>query len=156
MTAEIESADFFESVASSCEGKSAANWVINELFGRLKKDDLSINDSPVSPNQLAGIISLIQSGDINGKIAKELFEIVYSEGGDPNEIVEKRGMKQVTDTSAIEQSVEKVITDNPDQVAKAKTNPKLAGWFVGQVMKATGGKANPKSVNEIVSKKLNL
>jgi aspartyl-tRNA(Asn)/glutamyl-tRNA(Gln) amidotransferase subunit B len=156
LTAEIESADFFESVASSCEGKLAANWVINELFGRLKKDDLSINDSPVSPNQLAGIISLIQSGDISGKIAKELFEIVYSEGGDPNEIVEKRGMKQVTDTSAIEQSVEKVITDNPDQVAKAKTNPKLAGWFVGQVMKATGGKANPKSVNEIVSKKLNL
>ena len=91
-----------------------------------------------------------------GKIAKELFEIVYSEGGDPNEIVEKRGMKQVTDTSAIEQAVEKVINDNPDQVAKAKINPKLAGWFVGQVMKATGGKANPKSVNEIVSKKLNL
>ena len=156
LTAEIESADFFESVASLCEGKLAANWVINELFGRLKKDDLSINDSPVSPNQLAGIISLIQSGDISGKIAKELFEIVYSEGGDPNEIVEKRGMKQVTDTSAIEQAVEKVITDNPDQVAKAKINPKLAGWFVGQVMKATGGKANPKSVNEIVFKKLNL
>ena len=156
LTAEFESADFFEAVASSCEGKLAANWVINELFGRLKKDDLSINESPVSPNQLAGIISLIQSGDISGKIAKELFEIVYSEGGDPNEIVEKRGMKQVTDTSAIEQSVEKVINDNPDQVAKAKTNPKLAGWFVGQVMKATGGKANPKSVNEIVSKKLNL
>ena len=120
------------------------------------KDDLWINESPVSPNQLAGIISLIQSGDISGKIAKELFEIVYSEGGDPEEIVEKRGMKQVTDTSAIEQSVEKVINDNPDQVAKAKINPKLAGWFVGQVMKATGGKANPKSVNEIVSKKLNL
>ena len=156
MTAEIESADFFESVASSCEGKLAANWVINELFGRLKKDDLSINGSPVSPNQLASIISLIQSGDISGKIAKELFEIVYIEGGNPNDIVEKRGMKQVTDTSAIEQSVEKVINDNPDQVAKAKTNPKLAGWFVGQVMKATGGKANPKSVNEIVSKKLNL
>ena len=156
LTAEIESADFFEAVASSCEGKLAANWIINELFGRLKKDDLSINESPVSPNQLAGIISLIQRGDISGKIAKELFEIVYSEGGDPNEIVEKRGMKQVTDTSAIEQSVEKVINENPDQVAKAKTNPKLAGWFVGQVMKATGGKANPKSVNEIVSKKLNL
>tara|TARA_Y100000768_G_scaffold171203_1_gene128112 strand:- start:120 stop:899 length:780 start_codon:yes stop_codon:yes gene_type:complete len=156
LTAEIESADFFESVASSCEGKLAANWVINELFGRLKKDDLSINESPVSPHQLAGIISLIKSGDISGKIAKELFEIVYSEGGDPEEIVEKRGMKQVTDTSAIEQSVEKVINDNPDQVAKAKINPKLAGWFVGQVMKATGGKANPKSVNEIVSKKLNL
>ena len=156
LTAEIESADFFEAVARSCEGKLAANWVINELFGRLKKDDLSINESPVTPNQLANIIYLIQSGDINGKIAKDLFEIVFIEGGDPNEIVEKRGLKQVTDTSAIEESVEKVINDNPDQVAKAKINPKLAGWFVGQVMKATGGKANPKSVNEIVSKKLNL
>jgi aspartyl-tRNA(Asn)/glutamyl-tRNA(Gln) amidotransferase subunit B len=156
LTAEIESADFFEAVARSCEGKLAANWVINELFGRLKKDDLPINKSPVTPNQLASIIYLIQNGDINGKIAKELFEIVFTEGGDPNEIVETRGMKQVTDTSAIEESVEKVINDNPDQVAKAKINPKLAGWFVGQVMKATGGKANPKSVNEIVSKKLNL
>jgi aspartyl-tRNA(Asn)/glutamyl-tRNA(Gln) amidotransferase subunit B len=126
------------------------------LFGRLKKDDLPINKSPVTPNQLASIIYLIQNGDINGKIAKDLFEIVFTEGGDPNEIVETRGMKQVTDTSAIEDSVEKVINDNPDQVAKAKINPKLAGWFVGQVMKATGGKANPKSVNEIVSKKLNL
>jgi aspartyl-tRNA(Asn)/glutamyl-tRNA(Gln) amidotransferase subunit B len=126
------------------------------LFGRLKKDDLPINKSPVTPNQLASIIYLIQNGDINGKIAKDLFEIVFTEGGDPNKIVETRGMKQVTDTSAIEESVEKVINDNPDQVAKAKINPKLAGWFVGQVMKATGGKANPKSVNEIVSKKLNL
>jgi aspartyl-tRNA(Asn)/glutamyl-tRNA(Gln) amidotransferase subunit B len=126
------------------------------LFGRLKKDDLPINESPVTPDQLANIIYLIQCGDINGKIAKDLFEIVFIEGGNPNEIVEKRGMKQVTDTSAIEESVEKVINDNPDQVAKAKINPKLAGWFVGQVMKATGGKANPKSVNEIVFKKLNL
>ena len=156
LTADIESADFFESVAKLCEGKLAANWVINELFGRLKKDDLPINESPVSPNQLAGIITLIQNEEISGKIAKELFEIVYVDGGNPNEIVDKRGMKQVTDTSTIEKSVEIVINDNPDQVAKAKLNPKLAGWFVGQVMKATGGKANPKSVNEIVFKKLNL
>ncbi len=156
LTADIESADFFEEVAKSCEGKLAANWVINELFGRLKKDDLSINASPMSPGQLASIISLIQSEEISGKIAKDLFEIVYVEGGDPNEIVDSRGMKQVTDTSAIEKAVETVINDNPDQVEKAKMNPKLAGWFVGQVMKATGGKANPKSVNEIVSKKLSL
>ena len=156
LTADIESADFFEEVAKSCEGKLAANWVINELFGRLKKDDLSINASPMSPGQLASIISLIQSEEISGKIAKDLFEIVYVEGGDPNKIVDSRGMKQVTDTSAIEKAVETVINDNPDQVEKAKMNPKLAGWFVGQVMKATGGKANPKSVNEIVSKKLSL
>ena len=98
----------------------------------------------------------IQFGSCRNKIAKDLFEIVYVEGGDPNEIVDSRGMKQVTDTSAIEKAVETVINDNPDQVEKAKMNPKLAGWFVGQVMKATGGKANPKSVNEIVSKKLSL
>ena len=103
---------------------------------------------------MSGIISLISKGDISGKIAKDLFEIVYSEGGDPAEIVEARGMKQVTDTGAIEAAVDKIIAANPDQVEKAKANPKLAGWFVGQVMKATGGKANPKVVNELVAKKL--
>jgi aspartyl-tRNA(Asn)/glutamyl-tRNA(Gln) amidotransferase subunit B len=134
----------------------AANWVINELFGRLKKDDRDITDSPVTPDQLGGIIELIQKGDISGKIAKDLFEIVYTEGGNPAEIVEARGMKQVTDTGAIEKAVDDIIAANPDQVEKAKANPKLAGWFVGQVMKATGGKANPKAVNDIVSAKLGL
>ena len=98
---------------------------------------------------------LIKNGEINGKIAKELFEIVYSEGGEPAEIVDKRGMKQVTDTVAIEKAVAEIINANPDQVEKAKLNPKLIGWFVGQVMKATGGKANPKTVNELVAAKLN-
>ena len=124
----------------------AANWVINELFGRLKKDDLDIRNSPVSPTQLGEIIDLIKNGEINGKIAKELFEIVYSDGGKPSEIVNKRGMKQVTDTGAIEKAVLEIIKSNPDQVEKAKLNPKLVGWFVGQVMKVTGGKANPKTV----------
>jgi aspartyl-tRNA(Asn)/glutamyl-tRNA(Gln) amidotransferase subunit B len=154
LTADVESASYFEAVAQDRDGKLAANWVINELFGRLKKEDHDITSSPVSPQQLGGIIELISKGDISGKIAKDLFEIVYSEGGDPSEIVEARGMKQVTDTGAIEAAVDKVIADNPAQVEKAKANPKLAGWFVGQVMKATGGKANPKAVNELVSKKL--
>ncbi|MEL7212431.1 MAG: Asp-tRNA(Asn)/Glu-tRNA(Gln) amidotransferase subunit GatB [Pseudomonadota bacterium] len=154
LTAETASAAFFEKVAEGRDGKLAANWVINELFGRLKKDEKEITDSPVSPEQLGGIIALITKGDISGKIAKDLFEIVYTEGGDPAEIVEARGMKQVTDTGAIEAAVDQVIADNPAQVEKAKENPKLAGWFVGQVMKATGGKANPKAVNEIVAKKL--
>ena len=105
---------------------------------------------------LGGIIALIKAGDISGKIAKDLFEIVYTEGGDPAEIVEARGMKQVTDTGAIEAAVDEIIAANPAQVEKAQQNPKLAGWFVGQVMKATGGKANPKAVNEIVSAKLGL
>ena len=156
LTAEVESAAYFEAVAAGRDGKMAANWVINELFGRLKKEDHAITESPVSPDQLGGIIDLIAKGDISGKIAKDVFEIVYSEGGDPADIVEKKGLKQVTDTGAIEAAVDEVIAANPAQVEKAKANPKLAGWFVGQVMKATGGKANPKAVNEIVSAKLGL
>ncbi len=155
LTADVVNAAYFEEVAGAAgDGKLAANWVINELFGRLKKEDHSIEDSPVSPAQLAGIIKLIKGDAISGKIAKDLFEIVYTEGGDPEAIVEERGMKQVTDTGAIEAAVAEIIAANPAQVAKAKENPKLAGWFVGQVMKATGGKANPKAVNQIVAQKL--
>jgi aspartyl-tRNA(Asn)/glutamyl-tRNA(Gln) amidotransferase subunit B len=156
LTAETEAAAFFEAVAEGRDGKQAANWVINELFGRLKKDDREIGESPVSPAQLGAIIDLIATGDISGKIAKDLFEIVYTEGGDPAAIVEARGMRQVTDTGAIEAAVDAVIAANPDQVEKARANPKLAGWFVGQVMKATGGKANPKAVNDLVVAKLGL
>ncbi|MEO1107682.1 MAG: Asp-tRNA(Asn)/Glu-tRNA(Gln) amidotransferase subunit GatB [Pseudomonadota bacterium] len=154
LTAEVESAAYFEEVAKGRNGKLAANWVINELFGRLKKEDHDITDSPVSPAQLGRIIDLISSDAISGKIAKDLFEIVYTEGGDPAQIVEERGMKQVTDTGAIEAALDEIIATNPAQVEKAKVNPKLAGWFVGQVMKATGGKANPKAVNELVAQKL--
>ncbi len=154
LTAELDAAHYFEAVAEGRDGKMAANWVINELFGRLKKDDKDITNSPVTPDQLGGVIDLIQKGDISGKIAKDLFEIVYTEGGVPAEIVETRGMKQVTDTGAIEKAVDDIIAANPAQVEKAKANPKLAGWFVGQVMKATGGKANPKAVNDIVAAKL--
>ncbi len=156
LTADVTDAAFFEDVAKGRDGKTAANWVINELFGRLNKEDLSISDSPISAQQLGGILDLLGDDSISGKIAKDLFEIVWTEGGDPAEIVEARGMKQVTDTGAIEAAVDDVIASNPDQVEKAKQNPKLAGWFVGQVMKATGGKANPKAVNELVSKKLGL
>ncbi|MDJ0994586.1 MAG: Asp-tRNA(Asn)/Glu-tRNA(Gln) amidotransferase subunit GatB [Dinoroseobacter sp.] len=157
LTAETDNAAYFEAVAGdAADGKLAANWVINELFGRLKKEDHDITESPVSPAQLAGIIKLIKADAISGKIAKDLFEIVYTEGGNPAEIVEARGMKQVTDTGAIETAVDEIIAANPAQVEKAKQNPKLAGWFVGQVMKATGGKANPKAVNQIVTAKLGL
>ena len=156
LTAEHENAAFFEAAAEGRDGKLVANWVINELFGRLKKEGHDITESPVSPAQLGGIVDLISSDAISGKIAKDLFEIVYTEGGDPAKIVEERGMKQVTDTGAIETAVDQIIADNPSQVEKAQSNPKLAGWFVGQVMKATGGKANPKAVNEIVQQKLGL
>ena len=156
LTAETQNASYFEKVAQGRDGKVAANWVINELFGRMKKDDVTIANCPVSPDQLGGVIDLIASGEISGKIAKDLFEIVYTEGGNPADIVESRGMKQVTDTSAIEAAVDQIIADNPAQVEKAKQNPKLAGWFVGQVIKATGGKANPQVVNQIVAAKLAL
>ena len=154
LTAEKENADYFLAVADGRDAKLAANWVINELFGRLKTDDHAITDSPISAQQLGGIIDLIKADTISGKIAKELFEIVYTEGGTPAEIVEARGMKQVTDTGAIEAALDEIIAANPAQVEKAKENPKLAGWFVGQVMKATGGKANPKAVNQLVAQKL--
>ncbi|MEP0153645.1 Asp-tRNA(Asn)/Glu-tRNA(Gln) amidotransferase subunit GatB [Pseudophaeobacter sp.] len=154
LTADVESAAYFEAVAEGRNGKLAANWVINELFGRLKVDDKDIANCPVTPAQLGGIVELISAETISGKIAKDLFEIVYTTGGDPAQIVEERGMKQVTDTGAIEAALDQIIAANPAQVEKAKQNPKLAGWFVGQVMKATGGKANPKAVNELVAKKL--
>ncbi len=154
LTADVANAAYFEEVARGRDGKLAANWVINELFGRLKKEDHTISESPVSAAALGSIIELISKGDISGKIAKEVFEIAYTTGRDPVEIVETEGLKQVTDTGAIEAAVDKVIADNPAQVEKARANPKLAGWFVGQVMKATGGKANPKAVNEMVRAKL--
>ena len=156
LVAERESADYFEQVAKGRDGKLAANWVINELFGRLNKEGHDIEHSPVSAKQLGGIVELIASNTISGKIAKDLFEIVWTEGGDPAEIVEKRGMKQVTDTGAIETAVDAVIAANPDKVAQVQAKPSMLGWFVGQVMKGTGGKANPAAVNEVLKKKLGI
>jgi aspartyl-tRNA(Asn)/glutamyl-tRNA(Gln) amidotransferase subunit B len=154
--AERESADFFEAVAKGRDGKTAANWVINELFGRLNKEGLDVGASPVSAKQLGAILDLIASNAISGKIAKDVFEIAWSEGGDPAEIVEKRGLRQVTDTGAIEKAVDAVIAANPDKVEQVKAKPAALGWFVGQVMKSTGGKANPQAVNELLKKKLGL
>jgi aspartyl-tRNA(Asn)/glutamyl-tRNA(Gln) amidotransferase subunit B len=154
LVAERASADYFEAVAKGRDAKAAANWVINELFGRLNKVGKDIAASPVSAAQLGAMLDLIGEGVISGKIAKDLFEIVWSDGGDPRAIVEQRGMKQVTDLGAIEKVVDEIVAKNPDKVADAKTNPKAIGWFVGQVMKASGGKANPQAVNEILKKKL--
>ncbi len=122
----------------------------------MAKEGLDIASSPVSAEQLGGIIDLISGGEISGKIAKDLFEIVWSEGGNPAELVEERGMKQVSDTGAIEKIVDEIISANPDQVAKVKDKPSLIGWFVGQVMKASQGKANPQAVNKILRDKLGL
>ena len=161
LVAERASADYFEEVIHGVknakrDGKSAANWVINELFGRLNKEGQDIRQSPVLARQIAGIVNLIGAGEISGKIAKDLFEIVWTEGGDPAEIVDSRGMKQVTDTGAIEKTVDEVIAANPEKVEAVKAKPTMIGWFVGQVMKASGGKANPQAVNEILKKKLGV
>ncbi len=156
LTSQRESADYFERVADGRNGKQAANWIVNELFGQLNKENLDISKSPVSAAQLGGIIDLVASSEISGKIAKELFAIVWAEGGDPAEIVKARRMRQVNDSGAIETAVDEAFASNPAQVEKAKQNPKVAGFFVGQVMKATKGKANPKSVNEIVRRKLSI
>ncbi|WP_349361273.1 Asp-tRNA(Asn)/Glu-tRNA(Gln) amidotransferase subunit GatB [Stappia sp.] len=153
---ERASADFFEAVAKGRDAKLSANWVINELFGRLNKEGLALSDSPVSAAQLGGLVDLITAGTISGKIAKDLFEILWTEGGDPAEIVDARGMKQVTDMGAIEAEVDKVIAANPDKVEQAKAKPGLLGWFVGQVMKATGGKANPQAVNDLLKAKIGI
>jgi aspartyl-tRNA(Asn)/glutamyl-tRNA(Gln) amidotransferase subunit B len=149
-------ADYFEKVADGRDAKAAANWVINDLLGALNKAGLGVEETPVSPTQLGGIIDLIKQGTISGKIAKDLFEIVFAEGGDPRQIVETRGMKQVTDTGAIEKAVDEVIAANPDKAEQAKAKPNMAGWFVGQVMKATGGKANPRAVQDLVKAKLGI
>jgi aspartyl-tRNA(Asn)/glutamyl-tRNA(Gln) amidotransferase subunit B len=156
LVAERETADFFERVAKGRDGKAAANWVINELFGRLNKEGKDIASSPVSADQLGAIVDLISDGTISGKIAKDLFEIVWTEGGDPRAVVESRGMKQVTDLGAIEKVVDEIIAANPDKVEQAKAKPTLIGWFVGQTMKASGGKANPQAVNDLLKRKLGL
>ncbi len=155
LVAEQETAAFFEAVADGRDAKLAANWVIHELFAVLNKSGLDIDESPVSAESLGKLVGLIADNTISGRIAKDVFEIMVAEGGDPEAIVEEKGLKQITDTGAIEGEVDKIIAENPGQVeAYQGGNEKLIGWFVGQVMKATGGKANPKMVNELLRKKL--
>ncbi len=157
LIAERDTAEFFETVAKGRDAKLAANWVINELFGRLNKEGGAITASPVSAGQLGAILDLIGDGTISGKTAKDLFEIVWTQGGDPRAIVVQRGLKQVTDLGAIETAIDDIIAGNPDKVADAKTNPKAIGWFVGQVMKSAAGKtADPKAINELLKKKLGV
>ncbi|GAC1333382.1 MAG: Asp-tRNA(Asn)/Glu-tRNA(Gln) amidotransferase subunit GatB [Beijerinckiaceae bacterium] len=156
LVADRDCADFFEAVARGRDAKLAANWVINELFGRLNKEGKGIDASPVAADQLGSIVDLIGEGTISGKIAKDLFEIVWSEGGDPRALVESRGMKQMTDGGAIEAAIDAIIAANPDKVAQAQQKPTMLGWFVGQTMKATGGKANPQAVNALLKAKLGI
>jgi aspartyl-tRNA(Asn)/glutamyl-tRNA(Gln) amidotransferase subunit B len=155
LVAERESAAYFEAVANECDGKAAANWVTGTLFGALNKAGREITDSPVSAGQLAGLIKRIGDKTISGRLAKDVFEIMFETSQDADAIIEERGLKQVTDTGALEGLVDQVIADNPDNVAAYKGGKEqLIGWFVGQVMKASKGKANPAAVNEILKSKL--
>ncbi len=149
-------ANYFETVASGRDGKLAANWVTTELFGALNKSGKEIENSPVSAAQLGRLIELITDKTISGRIAKDVFSIMFETSADPDQIIEERGLKQVTDTGAIEAAIDAIIAANPDQVAQVREKPKTFGWFVGQVMKSTGGKANPAAVNEILKRKLGV
>jgi aspartyl-tRNA(Asn)/glutamyl-tRNA(Gln) amidotransferase subunit B len=156
LVAERPGAEFFEGVAKGRDAKTAANWVINELAGRLNKEGKDITGSPVTAAQLGAILDLIAAGTISGKMAKELFEITWSEGGDPRAIAAQRGMQQVSNVGAIEKMVDEILRANPEKCEQAKGKPALLGWFVGQVMKASSGKANPQAVNELLKAKLGI
>ncbi len=156
LISEQDRADYFEAAAKGRDAKLVANWVTNELLARLAKDGQEIVDSPLPPAQIAGLVELIETNVISSKIAKTVFEHMWDGKGSitPAEIVEKHGLKQVTDTGAIEKAIDEIIAANPDKAAEVATKPQALGWFVGQVMKATQGKANPATVNELLKAKL--
>ena len=154
LVAEGESADYFEAVAKGSDGKLAANWVIHDLFGALNKAELEISDSPINAEALGGLVALISDGSISGRIARDVFTEMFETGKQAAAIVEDKGLKQVTDTGEIEPIIDTLIADNPGQASQFAENPKVIGWFVGQIMKATRGQANPNLVNELLRKKL--
>lgn len=155
LVSDKEIANYFEQAAEQSDPKLAANWITAELFGRLNKRELDITASPISPQRLAGLVQLIADETISGKIAKDVLDKMFESDKDASQIVEEEGLKQVTDTGAIEEAIDAVIAANPDKVEQYRGGKdKLFGFFVGQVMKATGGKANPKAVNELLKGKL--
>lgn len=160
LVAEAESANFFEQVAQGRDAKMAANMVVGSMFAALNRSGKSLAESPVSAEQLGALIDLVANQTVSTRSAKDVFELMFDEGPDqgkdPAVIVDERGLQQVTDTGEIEAAVDAVIAANPDKVAQAQEKPKMAGWFVGQVMQQTGGKANPQAVNALVLKKLGL
>ena len=156
LSGDSDAATYFETVAKGRDAKAAANWVTQELAGALNKKGLELADSPVKADALGALLDLIKDGTINGKIAKEVFAKMVETGEQPAAIVEREGLKQVTDTGAIEKAIDDLIAGNPDKLEDVKKNPKAFGWWVGQTMKATGGKANPGVVNEILKKKLGV
>ena len=156
LAADAAKADFFEAAAKGRDAKLVANFTTNELTSNLTRAGLEIDASPITAADLGGLIELIQSDVISSKIAKQVFELMWAGEGAPAAIVEKNGLRQVTDTGAIETAIDAIIAANPDKAEAAKVKPQAIGWFVGQVMKDTGGKANPAAVNAILKAKLGL
>ena len=156
LISEQAKADYFEAAAKGRDAKLVANWVTNELSARLAADGKDFDECPLPAGHVAELVELIETNVISSKIAKEVFDHVWNGEGSPSQVVEKHGLKQVTDTGAIEKAVDEIIAANPDKVAAVKDKPQALGWFVGQVMKATGGKANPAAVNDILKAKLGL
>lgn len=155
LVVEKDTADYFERVAKGRDPKTASNWVITNLFGALNRKNLAVHESPITSENLGKLIDLISDNTISGRIAKDVFEFMLETGADPESIVEEKGLKQISDTSSIEDAIKLVMKDNPDKVNEYQGGKeKLLGWFVGQVMKATQGKANPGMVNELLLKKL--
>jgi aspartyl-tRNA(Asn)/glutamyl-tRNA(Gln) amidotransferase subunit B len=155
LLAERDIALFFEAVATGRDAKVAANWVQGDFFALLGRAELDVADSPISGDQLGGLIDLITDGTISGKIAKDVLEMMFESGQDAGVIVEEKGLKQVSDTGALEGEIDKVIAANGDKVAEFQGGKvKVLGWFVGQIMQATKGKANPQMVNQLVREKL--
>ena len=156
LTAEDARARFFEQAAAGRDAKLVANWTINDLLGRLGADGREIEDSPIPPEGISELVGLIQEGVISSKIARQVFDHMWAGEGSPRGIVEKHGLVQVTDTGALEAAADKIIAANPDKAEAVKSKPQAIGWFVGQIMKETGGKANPAAVNEILKRKLGI
>ncbi|MEM8688776.1 MAG: Asp-tRNA(Asn)/Glu-tRNA(Gln) amidotransferase subunit GatB [Pseudomonadota bacterium] len=153
---EPETAAYFEAVAEGRDAKVAVNWVMGDLAAHANQVGKPVADAGISADQLGSLIDLIADDTISGKIAKDVLDIMIAEGGEPAQIVQDKGLKQVTDTGAIEAIIDEVIAENPDKVEQVKEKPKMAGWFVGQVMQKSGGKANPQAVNAILAQKLGL
>ena len=154
LVSEKETADFFEIASKNSNSKLVCNWIVGELFSILNKDSKTIQESPVTPENIGKLINLIDDGTITGRIAKDVFEIMIDSGDDPVSIVDSNDMRQVSDEGELDGIIEKIIQSNPDQVKSLEEKPNLMGWFVGQVMQETKGKANPKTVNELLNKKL--
>jgi aspartyl-tRNA(Asn)/glutamyl-tRNA(Gln) amidotransferase subunit B len=153
---ESDRADYFEAAAKGRDAKLVSNWVTNELLAKLSANGHEIANSPLPSSDIAEMVELIENGTISSKIAKELFEHMWAGEGRPSEIVQKRGLVQINDTGAIEAAIDKLIAANPDKAEAVKEKPQAIGWFVGQVMKETGGKANPATVNDLLKSKLGL